>query len=112
MYYGSYDAKMCLWYDLWLHEKGLVWGYQDQFTHTATTFSSDSFWYYKLHFQPVQNINTMVLHLISHIGVICYTNSVPRPQNLHCLMLLHVKPEFQELDNSKPELSQDVLWCY
>lgn len=55
-------------------KEGLFWACQEHFTHTATTFTTDSFWYCEPCFQPVQNINATVLHFINPIDVIHYTD--------------------------------------
>lgn len=96
--YGSYNDRICLWYDLWLNwKRSLVWVYQDHFTLTATAFGTDSFRDYEPCFQPVQNINTMVLHLISHWGVthdanirVCWG---PRIDSCSCMLSLNIKSQ-------------------
>lgn len=47
-----------------------MWSCQDQFTCAAATLSTNGFWDSEPCFQPVQNISTVVLHLISHMGVL------------------------------------------
>lgn len=47
-----------------------MWGCQGQFTCAAATLSTDGLWDSEPCFWPVQNISTVVLHLISHMGVL------------------------------------------
>lgn len=95
VYYGSCNARICLWCDLWLQwlqRGGLVWGCQGQFACAAATLSPDGFWGSEPCFQPVQNTSTVVLHLISHMDVLIL-ECAEAPELL--FMLLHLKSEFQ-----------------
>lgn len=47
-----------------------MWRCQDQLTCAPATLSTDGFWDSQPSCQPAKNISTVVLHLISHMGVL------------------------------------------